>query len=213
MRESTPEAGRALMDAQMAQKARDPAYLAQLTQGRQAATVYRQAPALLSRARNQTGYISDWESANVGMSSLIRTPLTTLASGAEAFGSAVFGDERATGAAAINRAIDPRFLFRALLGGNTGALSDSATRFSGPIIGQSSAQVSSGALVQDIINRAASLGGGGGPSNVRGEVTDPIVRATQESATRIEGAIGRISLGTPGAPTGSTTNPTPTRQQ
>ncbi len=233
--ESNPEAGAEMISMRMRNLQNDPAYQARLDVGRQAATVYRQAPRLVERARNQTGYISEWESANVGMSGALRTPLTVAAAGAEGLGSildSMVGDgsagswtrmmqagqteeDRGTfGAKFGDTLADPRLLFRNLLGGNAGALSGNFANGAAPQIGESGVQQSMDSLVQDIIRQAGGVpgapGAAPGQNSLRGDVTDPLVRATQEQTTRLEGAIGRISLTAPGAPTGSTTGPTPT---
>ncbi len=244
MAESTPEAGFALMSAQMESRAQDPAWLAQQDVGRQASTVYRQAPGLVARARQQTGYISEWNAANVGTSEWFRTPLSFAASAAESIYGGLDqeyggtpgaytrdmaarrgGDPGSMYNTASDWLNDPRIAFRAMMGGDTGEVSDSWMGRRDPLIGQGMAGANMGSLVsgiigqaggnlspgagmqslvQSIISQATGQGGGGGGAR---EVTDPIVQATRESATRIEGAISRINL-TPPPAVGGTTRPT-----
>lgn len=228
MSESTPEAGRALMAQQMTAAASDPSFLARQAVGRQAASVYRQAPALIERGINQTGYISEWNSNNVGTTEMVRTPMSIAASGAEGimgFLDTLTGDggegawlrtQREAApewmrGAAFDSMMDPRIAMRGMMGGNVGALTGWQGQNAGPMLGNDTAGASMSALVSDIIRQATAVGGGtgvaGGQGNVRGEVTDPIVRALGN----VEGAIGRISLPTPQAGNGGTADPTPPR--
>ena len=213
--ESTPEAGSEMIASRMSNLRNDTAYQARLAAGRQAATVYRQAPGLINRSLNQTGYITDWEAANVGMSPMIRTPLAAAANAAEMVGSALFGNEQRQGMSRSGvETIDPRILFRELLGGDVEQLDawrSNATFGEGPIIGQSVGAANASSVVNDIVRQTLGAFGqtpqGG---RMREEVADPIVRALDVTATRIEGAVTRIQPA--GANVGSSTEPTaPTR--
>ena len=78
------------------------------------------------------------------------------------------------------------------------------------MVGQTPGQATGSALAMDVIRQVQQATGQGPGTNMRGDVTDPIVAATRESTTRLEGAIRSIQI-TPGPAVGGTAEPTPPR--
>lgn len=209
---SSPEMGEALLANQQRVQQGTGAYQARMDATRREATVQSGAEERLARARRETGYIEDWEAANMDLPTPVRGLMTSLAGAAEGAGSwldSTLGngatgswvernarfrteEQRGTlGAGLGDYLADPRILFRSLLGGDAGAVSAEFRGNGVPMLGRSQGE----ALAPDIseivartVAQATVVATRGSNPFAEGGA-ERVVAATNDSTRRIETAL------------------------